>query len=269
MSIAAPQNISAYQGPSFLPQSIQAVKSCCIEVLVSSLAIGTACLFAATPQVAISLVVFTVAILAVNIFSKMVAIIFEGSCAGSNHAATPLTQTCKMIPPFTHALVFGTTGNVLFHEGGHYGAISLIHTHANSQVTIDNLFEGSTTWITGQYTVFGKLLGSLNSRLVIAAAGPLLAVCFATIGIIVALHLGENFPDLSKSIFFSSNFSIIGHLSYAFSAFSADPNDLAHDFVMLWHCGIHPLVSAVCLIAIPTIAVLVYLYNKNKIYKTD
>ncbi len=127
---------------------------------------------------------------------------------------------------------------------------------------------GSTTWITGKYTAFGKLLGPLNSRLLIAAAGPLVAICFAAIGIIVALQLGEKYPDLSKSIFFSSNFSIVGHVSYALSAFAADPKDLAHDFVMLWRCGLHPLVSVMSLIAIPTIAVLVYLYNKNQFYKT-
>ncbi len=71
MNIAAPQNISAYPGASSLQsQSIQAVKSCFAEVLFSSLATGAACLFAATPQVAVSLIVLTVAILAINAFQE-------------------------------------------------------------------------------------------------------------------------------------------------------------------------------------------------------
>lgn len=244
------------------PQSIRLAKDCFVEVLVSSLTTGAACLFAATPQVAVSLVAVTVAILAINVFSRLAIIFFEWSSSRSRNAVSTFTQTCKMIPPFTHALLYGTTGNILVHEGGHYAAISLIHTHAQPQVTIDNLFGGSTTWITGQYTVIGKFLGPFNSRLIIAAAGALLAICLATIGIIAALHFGENYPDLGKSIFFCSIFSIIGHLSYAFSALSADQNDFAHDFVMLWRCGIHPLASSICLIAIPTIAILSYLYNK-------
>lgn len=253
-------------------QSIEMMKGCFAEVLFSSITTGVACLFAATPQVAVSLVVFTVAILAINTFARIAALFLEGnsfmrSKIERDDGLSPIAKTFSTIPPFTHALLYGTTGNILVHEWGHYAAVSLIHSNAQPQVAIDSLFAGSTSWLISKYTSFGKLLGPLNSRLIIAAAGPLLAVCFATIGIIVALQLGEKYPDLSKCIFFSSNFSIVNHISYALSAFGADPKDLAHDFVMLWRCGIHPLASAVSLIAIPTIAILVYLYNKNQIYK--
>lgn len=268
-NIETSQHISAYPEASFLqPPSIQVVKSCFSEVLVGSIASGATCLFAATPQVAVSLIVLAVAILAINTFARMAAIFFEWNLFARDkferkNRYSDITETCRMIPPFLHALLYGTTGNIVIHEAGHFAAISLIHTHARPQISVDGLFMGSTTWLSGEYTAFGKFLGPLNSRLVIAAAGPLIAICFATIGIIIALQIGKTYPDLSKNIFFSSNFSIVNHIFYAFSALSANPKDLAHDFVLLWSCGIHPLAAAVSLIAIPAIALLVYSYNKK------
>lgn len=227
------------------------------EIGLSTALTGSACLFAASPAVASSLVVFTITILSINIFSRISAVILD-RCK-----LKPAADICHIIAPFNMSFIYGTTGNVLVHEAGHAAAITLICKNAKPKITIDSLFAGSTSWMNGKYTRLGKLLGPLNSQMLIAAAGPLAAVVLATIGIILALRLGLD-SYLGKCALFSSIFSIVHHVDYALSTFNADPTNLGHDFLMLWYCGIHPAVSAICLIAIPTITIVGYVYY-NKI----
>lgn len=241
----------------FSSKFIEECNNSFFEIGLSTALTGSACFFAASPAVAASLIVFTVTALSINIFSRISAVILD-RCKLKMSA-----ETCRIIAPFNMSFIYGATGNVLVHEAGHAAAITLICKNAKPQITVDGLFAGATSWINGKYTRLGKLLGPLNSQMLIAAAGPLAAVIFATIGIILALRLGLD-TYLGKCALFSSIFSIAHHVDYALSTFVADPTNLGHDFLMLWYCGIHPAVSVVCLIAIPTITVLGYLYYNNK-----
>ncbi len=245
------------------PEVIEDCKNSFLEVGATIALTKGACLFAANSYVSIALVAFTVALLALNIFSRIVAVMFDG------HELRDLSDICRIIAPFNMSLIYGTTGNILVHEVGHLGAVSLIHRSAKTQISVDGLFAGSTTWYSCKYTFLGRLLGPMNSQIIIAAAGPIAAVALATLGIILALELSGLNLHLRECIFFSSIFSIIQHVEYALSALVTRPDNLAHDFVSLWQCGVHPIVSAVCLVAIPAIATLGYLYNKNPCSKSN
>jgi len=238
-------------------------KNSITELGASTVLTGTACFFAAGPQVAISLVAFTIGVLAINFFFRVVGVIADVM------QFTKISDTCRAIAPFNMAFLYLTTGNILVHEAGHKAAISLVYRQARSRMTIDGFHAGSTTWYIRKFSTCGKLLGPLNARMFVAAAGPLAAVALATIGIIFALQLGNQYSYLRDCGFFASVFSIVGHVNYALSGLSADPEEFAHDFVMLWKGGIHPIASAVFLVAVPAFITISFLYYNNYFNKNS
>ena len=98
----------------------------------------------------------------------------------------------------------------------------------------------------------------------ISAAGTLVAIIMATVGVVLDIQLRNKHPELSKYFLVAGSFSIIQHVVVAFSALTSNPlGGAGNDFLSLWYYGIHPLVSAVCIIAIPLLAVLgLLLINK-------
>jgi len=242
-------------------KTVELVKKILAEIVVSAIAVGITCLFVATPQVAVAFIVVTVATLAINILARIAAYYFEKySCDTASKAA-------KWIPPLTFGFLYEITANTLVHEWGHYAAAKAIFTDANPNVIIDGLFGGKTYLGLGRvYTSFGKLLGPLNSMRLISAAGTLVAIIMATVGLILGLQLRNKHPELSKYFLVAGSFSIIQHVVVAFSALTSNPlGGAGNDFLSLWYYGIHPLVSAVCIIAIPLLAVLsLLLINKIK-----
>lgn len=213
---------------------------------------GVTCIFASTPYVAGTLVVFAVSVLAVNVLSRLIAELFKRVKQESS------ADALRWIAPFNASLLYGTTGNVLAHEAGHKAAVSLVYQNAKSKISIDSLFSASTMWTPSRYSYFGNLLGPLNARMLIAASGALAAVAIAALGIVLALEWTGAREYVREGLFFSSIFSITGHVSYALSALSSNPADLSHDFNFLWKCGIHPIVSAVSIAVIPILAVMAW-----------
>lgn len=259
------------QSGSIQPQVSELLKRIFAEVVVSAVAVGVTCLFVATMEVAISFIVVTVAILAINIFARIAAILFERYSSSSNtieqgDSGSAAAKASKLIPPITFGLLYEITANTLVHEGGHYAAATSIFTDAAPQVVIDGLVGGKIYGAFGrQFTALGKFLGPLNSMILISAAGALAAICLATVGIVLGLALGEKHPELSKYLLFAGSFSVIQHVAVALSALTSSPlGGGGNDFLSLWYLGIHPLVSVICLIAIPAIAVLGYLLIKNQ-----
>lgn len=213
---------------------------------------GMACAFAETSCVANSLIKHTVNLLGVNFFIR-------NSFSRNNISDFALSYNASRVAR--------TTGNIVVHELGHKAAILLIHKKAQPKIFITGLFSGATSWIPSKYTSLGKFLGPLHSRALIAASGPLLAIVFATIGIIFAFEWNDQKNYLIKNILFSSFGSIIDHVLYALSAFFADPNNLSHDFICLWHYGINPYISAAIIVLIPLVTLIFRncLNKKNRI----
>ena len=239
---------------TFIPQELTALKSktsaninyqeifnrYCMEVLGSSLLTGVSCFFVATPQVATSLIIFNIFLLALNALTKTTTTFGHWQKAKLEKVSVDQKESPRlenfeashMFSAFYMSLAYGTTGNILLHEAGHAAAAALVHEQANPVIRINGLFEGSTTWIKNNYTYLGRLLGPQNSQIFISIAGPFAAVSIATIGIILAIHLYKKYPQGTKHLFLSSLFSIILHINYTLLALPANANDLGNDFVM-------------------------------------
>lgn len=240
-------------------KTVELIKKIFAEIVVSAIVVGITCLFVATPQTAVAFIVVTVAILAINIIARIAAFYFEKNSCETASKAT------KWIPPLTFGFLYEITANTLVHEWGHFAAAKSIFTDANPKVIIDGLFGGKTYLGLGRvYTAFGKLLGPLNSMRLIAAAGTLVAIIMATVGLILAIQLRNKHPELSKYFLVAGGFYIIQHVVVALSALTSNPlGGAGNDFLSLWYSGIHPLVSVVCIIAIPLLAILsLLLVNK-------
>lgn len=167
------------------------------------------------------------------------------------------------VAPLNFAFFFGTTGNLLIHEAGHISAASLVYRGLKAQVTIPGLFRGAVSWTKTGLTAFGSSLGGLNSRLLVCVAGPLAAVSIATGALVAGIHLRNRFPEFSKYVILASVVTLLYQVVYALSALWVSSADLCHDFVMLQHVGVNPIVASLCLASIPVIVLVAYFKLKK------
>jgi hypothetical protein len=253
-----------------LKDIIRSFKSSIVEIGYCILLATGACLFAADSAVSMTFFIITITVLGINMLARSADGFLSKSYAASpngfkKRALIFCSQICRTVSSFNLALLFGVTGAVLVHEGGHLAVLSLIFEQAHPHVTMYGLLEASTDWTINQYTAFGAWLGPLKAGVLVAGAGALTIAFFATMGMLLSFKFAKNYPKLSNCIFFSAVFSILTQVNYAFSAFFSVWGDLGHDFMHLWQGGgIHPLISIACLIAIPIIVYFFYRGDSSK-----
>lgn len=262
--VNAPCDISNNEMKAALISNL--AKSILIETVCNVFLTKTTCFYAVSLSIASLISNLAIAIVVPNIFFKSIAcslqyrqveqqkITQEYSRSGLNKFKT----IAQWIPPINFAMLFGTTGNLLIHEMGHIGAASIVYKNLKAQITISGLFSGAVSWTKTGLTPLGSSLGSVNSRLLVCIAGPLNAVLAGTFALIAGIHFKDRFPEGSKYLTSTAVFIIAYQALYALSAFWASKDDLGHDFVMLWHVGIHPIIASIFLASIPLIALSIY-----------
>lgn len=169
----------------------------------------------------------------------------------------------KWMPASSFAILFGATGNLLIHEAGHVVAAAYVYKDLSAQIRITGLFKAATSWSSTGLTPFGTFLGDLNSRLLVCVAGPLTAILAGAGALVVSKMLFNRYPELSRYLAASAIVTIAYQILYALSALWTSQTDLGHDFVMLWHVGVNPVVAGICLASIPTIALAAYFRLKK------
>ncbi len=242
-------------------------KSCFVEIACSVALTGVSYMFT-SEEGRFSLLVLSGAIVAANVLFKSAAAYLNyrnqqisdeiPSNIEKKKALSSVGETIKWLIPFNFALLYNATAGVLIHEGGHALAASLLYKNAQARVVIDFPFEGSTSFINRGLSVIGSSLGSSGAKILVAAAGPLAIVSTVSVVILVAMRIHKSHPKLSKYLYFSSLFSLIYNVRYALSALIVSVAVLDHDFVQLSNHGIHPLVAAGAMLAIPAIVAMVY-----------
>ena len=223
--------------------------------------------------------VFNGSILAVNTLLKASAVYLE--CINlqidetkpegieKKKALMGIVEAARWIVPFNFALLFNATAGVLVHEGGHALAASLVYTNPQPRISIQYLFEGSTTFINRGLSSIGKSLGADKAKLLVVAAGPAAAVSMASMAILSAIDIQKSNTTLSKYLYFSSFFALVYHVKYALSALTASRVDLDHDFVQLWRGGIHPIVAAGAMVTLPLVTALLFMKAKKYLYESE
>ncbi len=151
------------------------------------------------------------------------------------------------------AFVFSSylTGpGTLIHEGGHAIASHMVYKNPVPNISVDS-GGGKTSFFTNELTSFGNNLGKEGSSMFVSAAGAGIWVLISAGAMFMSHKWRKTHPELSRYLLMTVIISIFHHVVYAISALTASMQDKSHDFVNLWLGGVHPLVSVICMIAIP------------------
>lgn len=266
-----PVELQAVQHPKpkikknrFNPLKIRLIKEIAkksfIELAVALAFTGVACLFVATPAGMLTLLVCTITSVAINILLRSVA----GFCKYRLHHLHAADKKRKyyqrllyflsyLVPLNFSTFVDQTTRNIIVHEGGHYWAAKLLIKNPRGRISLTPLEGGQTTYRLGALTKFGTIFGRANVKLIVAAAGPAVGVLAATGALVGSLALRNSHPELSRYLLMIAVVSIAQHVFYALSALWTSTNQKGHDFIQLMAGGVHPVVAAITMIALPLI----------------
>lgn len=165
----------------------------------------------------------------------------------------------KTIANYAQAYVFVQTvdgcRDTLVHESGHALAASCLFKNANPKITV-NVSSGNCRYYASpkQLTSIGKWLGMSSSRAVISAAGPVASLLCSCVLLTTSHFLPERYQTVKAYLNMMTIQSVVRHIVYALSACFASVVVKGHDFHNLWMlAGIHPVVSALCILAVPLI----------------
>jgi len=229
---------------------IQDVARRCLLELGVSLVIGTvAASFVATPVHG----AFIFAAIAVQTVCNAALRLAEG-------LATKLppckeTEWIRVASPYCCMTMFAYltayNAQILLHEAGHAMAAVAMFQNANPQISFTPCVGGLTQFSTANLTALGKQLGRNKVMLVVTLMGPSCTLLISTIAMVVGYIIEHKFPELGCYLTGIGRGDFVAHSAYALTALSITPAAQAHDFVRLKAHGIHPLVSAIAIMAIP------------------
>jgi hypothetical protein len=171
--------------------------------------------------------------------------------------ATPLTEHAQ-------AALFGAlyqlTAGVVIHEAGHALAAEALYQDPQPEITLEGIDEGAVTEFDGSpTTAFARQIGVRASSFLIDGAGILTSAVLAPIAFFVtACVLKDSHPRASRTLIWSGIFSLVDHVRYALSSFTAITHGgSGHDFVDLWRLGLHPYDAIFMMVGIPLLALVV------------
>ncbi|KIC73860.1 hypothetical protein DB42_BP00410 [Neochlamydia sp. EPS4] len=253
------------------------VKKSLLELAIALSFTGLACLFVATPLGMATLLLSTIASLAITTLLRLARAycifrVFQLKHSTSRKAVEKKTQFTSwvgfinaLIPTAFRQLVDANTREVIVHEGGHALAAKILIKNPLVNVSITPFNGGQTTYYVRSLTTIGQYIGRANSELLIVAAGPALAVLAATAGYSASLALSKSHPELSRYLKTATLSTISQHFLYALSALWTTTSIQKHDFVNLMAAGLSPIVAAISIVALPIlIRVGFYIYHRNK-----
>ena len=225
---------------------ILAIAKATLKELAVALAFaGVASFFVATTVQAGILFTTAITVVAINILIR--------TCGAFFHAQSwriPAT-ICNYLAPYTFSTIDQRTRDVLIHEAGHALAAKALFVDAAPRITISAVGTGSTSFVAADLTHLGKYFGKRDSELIVAAAGPALAVITSSAHLAVAHLIRKKYPTLSRYLQVTAIVSVWEHVKYAFSALSVHRYFGSHDFVALKLGGIHPITAIIGMVALP------------------
>lgn len=191
---------------------------------------------------------------------------------GAWAAQNPESKKCQRITSISSylcmtsfAYLSASNAQALIHESGHAIAAKWMFQNANPRISIIPCLGGVTQVATAQLSRWGKMFGRNRALFFVTLMGPFSSLFFSGLAMAVGLAVKARFSELGYYLIGIGRGDYYAHALYAMTALSSSPSTNAHDFVHLRTYGIHPLVSAVTILAIPT---LINLYYKSAIQKS-
>jgi hypothetical protein len=170
-----------------------------------------------------------------------------------------LEEEQKIFLDYLRATAFSTTSDLcrdtLIHESGHALAANLIFKGAQAKINVE-AFSGSCQFYASarHLTSFGNCLGLNKALALVSAAGPLASLLTSSAFLTLAHFLPGRHHSLKAYLHMMTIQSVVRHAFYALSACFLTQASLGHDFYAIWMlAGVHPLVSTLCIVAMPII----------------
>lgn len=259
------------------------------ELAVSLLFTGIAICFAATAFTIAMLVVAAVAMVIFNALLRGMSAHAQYKALLLKHLpeddlnreeaekkAATLEKMTDYFCPITFSLVDSDTRDLVTHEGGHALAALALYKNPRPIISLEAKQPFSVGGVTSIYpqklSSLGKKIGAKNASTIMGAAGAALSLVFSTVNIVIAHKLKKSHPRLSLYFLSAAITSIARHVIYALSALWTARKDLAHDFIRIWAGGVHPIISAITIIALPLIvkgSMLLYDYLRTPAKKPE
>ena len=256
--------------PLFLPipivndekhEAIKKIAIAALKELVFGLAFtGVACLFGATP-VGIALAIGSVvAMVAVNVLFRGMALSFSKRLCKIEVIQTPAAIKEKkflraaldiynLLCASTFSIVYLGTAATVVHETGHAVAASLL-TNGSVSITVNPFRGGVTNYFLSKLSTLGHYFGLKETKLIISAAGAAFTLITSLTFFVIGHYIARSHPKLAVYLNMIGVVGILQETLYAMQALSTQSSS-SHDFWALRQGGVHPLVSVTFLIGLP------------------
>lgn len=229
------------------------------ELLISLTLSGVCCLFVAAPAIP-GLIIFTVSVVAFNLLVRSIAareayqlyLVKQKKQKPSEiKRREDVLGLLNLITSYDFSILHTLTSNVLIHEAGHAVAALAVYQNPDPKISVFPFTGGETSYQYSPLSSLGKYLGISTSKALVSAAGTGFGVILGAALIGISHSLKKEHPRLSLYLLCSGIMSVAQHVLYALSALWEASPIAGHDFVSLWKYGIHPLISVICIIALP------------------
>jgi len=247
----------------------QFIRNTATEAAVVAFFTGLSCYFAVSNTLRIEFLKKAVTVSAVNFLARAVATTCRYAAIvdrGLFFRTVSLAVDC--IAPFYFAKEFHFP-HFIIHESGHFLSSYLLYKKVDA---IQIVAKSMQSWVTNSHSTgfskAGDYLGLHYSRMTFMAAGTAATILSSQIALIFALHLKNEYGELSKFLFFSGCFFLVKEFNYAKMALNTSNDGVssqAHDFIILWQeGGLHPRAAMAAVIALPVISTLSYLLVRHR-----
>ena len=224
-------------------------KRCLIELAVSLIIATASCFFTAT------LLHGTLLFAAIAVQTVCNAALRYAGAIAARAPDCPESQWILKGSSYfcTTAFAYLTAVNAqtLIHEGGHALTANLLFQNANPRNILTPCMGGMTRFNTTHLTSLGEKIGRNGALFITTIVGPAATLLVSGIAMVVGFVVQAKFPELAYYLIGVGRGDFYAHSFYALTALSSSPPTTSHDFVRLRTYGIHPLASAIAILAAP------------------
>jgi|GEM_PF-2964480 len=252
---APPPEVLPPDRDSLLEEIIERIaRDTFIELFVCTATVGLTCLFTASLTSALPVISYALFILTVNTSLRCL----EGSLQYKFQENRSSLEIISLPAPLLYSSLDLHTRDAITHEVGHLVAASALYKNANPRMILFPFRGAKTGYNSSELSTLGKMVGFRKADLITTIAGPLSTLIISTGALIKAYQLPESHKKLKLYLLCCSIMSIFRTFTYAQSA-SVKGKDTSHDFTNLIRFGISPFAASVGVIALPVIALGIYI----------
>ncbi len=224
-----------------------------IELFACTVTACATCLFTASLTSALPVISYALFIITVNTAFRCL----EGTLQYKFQEHRSFSELLSLPAPILYSSLDLHTRDAMTHELGHLFAAYALYKDANPRVILFPFRGAKTGYNSNELSLLGKLVGYRKADLITTLAGPLSTLLISTGALIKAYQLPKSHKRIKLYLACCSIMSIFRTFTYARSA-NVKGKDASHDFTNLIRYGITPFAASVVVVALPVIALGIY-----------